>query len=385
MNVQDGSGPYIWLRYATQYTKDGRTHTFEMSIPVPVGADEEERARLFREAEANMKHLVSHVDRQMPQGGQRVAPMQGSVPVPNQGTKAMPPQRPVAPPNTRPATFPPAPSTSGHVTEQESAATRPSSGPRQTPAEPGVTQSLTFAAGESSGSLTLPEFIQYIKEYLNLTPRQAMELLHVKSLSTGINLRDALEQLKQLSSQAGAATLSLGGPLNRENEPPAGNTPPARSTTGQLSNGHSVPAEPERGIIHLREERPAYRFDEEADEDAGDLVGLEDLDDLSQTSSLTPAQIQQARTKISELRESQGATTASTSRLQALNNAVVSQIGEDQLVDLIKGIWNIPTLKRLKIDQVEALISWAKQDYFVDEVEAVMTILEEDQYARGNR
>jgi hypothetical protein len=37
------------------------------------------------------------------------------------------------------------------------------------------------------------------------------------------------------------------------------------------------------------------------------------------------------------------------------------------------------------MDQVEALISWAKQDDFVDEAEAALAALEEDRYARGNR
>ena len=42
-------------------------------------------------------------------------------------------------------------------------------------------------------------------------------------------------------------------------------------------------------------------------------------------------------------------------------------------------------MKKLKVDQVEALISWAKEDDFVSEVEAVLILLEEENYARGNR
>ena len=54
MNNLDATGPYIWLRYATQYSGDGQTHTIEMSIPVPLGASPERREELIREAEAGM-------------------------------------------------------------------------------------------------------------------------------------------------------------------------------------------------------------------------------------------------------------------------------------------------------------------------------------------
>ncbi|HEV2656555.1 MAG TPA: hypothetical protein VGT82_16430, partial [Ktedonobacteraceae bacterium] len=48
------SGDHIWLRYGTQFTLNGRTHTIEMTIPMPIGADEEMREQLLREADAGM-------------------------------------------------------------------------------------------------------------------------------------------------------------------------------------------------------------------------------------------------------------------------------------------------------------------------------------------
>jgi hypothetical protein len=57
---------------------------------------------------------------------------------------------------------------------------------------------------------------------------------------------------------------------------------------------------------------------------------------------------------------------------------VDTQINADQLQDLIAGVWNVTTIKKLKVDQVEELISWAKEDDFVSEVEAVLAMLEED-------
>src|SRR5437899_3965663 len=93
MNDLDATGPYIWLRYATQFSKDGQTHTIEMSIPIPLGASPERREELIREAEAGMNQLGSRFGHRSPQMPQRVqdpqaeysaaprsAPMQKSVP-----------------------------------------------------------------------------------------------------------------------------------------------------------------------------------------------------------------------------------------------------------------------------------------------------------------
>src|SRR2546423_4448996 len=71
----DGAGTHIWLRYATQFTVGERTHTIEMGIPVPLGASAETRERLFREAEAGIDQLASHVESRVTQVQQRHMPM----------------------------------------------------------------------------------------------------------------------------------------------------------------------------------------------------------------------------------------------------------------------------------------------------------------------
>ena len=89
--------------------------------------------------------------------------------------------------------------------------------------------------------------------------------------------------------------------------------------------------------------------------------------------------------EVSSLRELQGTTLTSPQRLQVLSNVVLSQISEDELQRLIEGVWELQTSKKLKVDQAEALISWAKQeDDFMKQVEAVLEVLE-DYYARDNR
>jgi hypothetical protein len=53
----------------------------------------------------------------------------------------------------------------------------------------------------TSDDMRLQDFIGYIKEQWNITPKAAMSMLNVKSLTTGINRREALEQLRRLVMQ----------------------------------------------------------------------------------------------------------------------------------------------------------------------------------------
>ena len=63
-----------------------------------------------------------------------------------------------------------------------------------------------------------------------------------------------------------------------------------------------------------------------------------------------------------------------------------SQISDQQLEHLIEQVWGVAGVKKLKVDQVEALISWAKEDYFVEEVEAVLALIDgEGSHARSDR
>lgn len=408
-NNLDATGPYIWLRYATQYSKDGQMHTIEMSVPVPLGASTEQREELFREAEAGMNQLVNRFGQRLSQTPQRVqdphveynavsrfASMQKSVP-PQQ-----PRSRSAPMPGTQMASQPP----DGQVRDA-----RPTSvlvhnrEPVVPPTRPNVGASMPITLGpnlDSSGNLLLPEFIQYINENLNLTPRQAMEMLKVKSLSTGVNLRDALERLRYLVAQRNAHSMAQSeeGTIEPEHPPVPQNVIAASPLPSLSSSAETHPPQSlhtpddqasleggdqqEHGqsqIIEMRVSAP-IRFDEEEDPEEDPE---EDQEDLHLPREFTSKQLQNAQSKINELRESQGATIANPKRLQALANVIGDQISQQRLQELIVGIWNVSILKKLKVDQIEALISWAKQDDFVDEVEAALAVLEEDRYARGNR
>ncbi len=242
-NTLEGAGDYIWLRYSTSITLAGKTRTVEIGVPMPIGADEEERERLLREADEGMDQLADHVENRIAQMLQRVQPTQGNIPAPTPTAKPsinLPP-RPLSRPTSAPlqsaapqnvpvtnntsqgsaaqASSPPQPSHEVREVRPEPQATPPSQddevapqlsqslqpsqpsqllqAPPQTRSPMGVSMQTT---GDVGGNLSIPQFIRIVKDRFDLNPTQAMEMLKLKSLS-GVNLRDKLEQLQRMLGQ----------------------------------------------------------------------------------------------------------------------------------------------------------------------------------------
>jgi hypothetical protein len=436
----DGN-PYIWLRYTTQFTTGGRTHTIEMGIPVPLGASAEVREQLIREAEMGMEQLSRHVENRVSQVLQRSSRPPETVRA--QESSIM---RPTQPPLQARATGTPAP-----------AATQPASqepareGPRPLPLheKPSVAaparQSQSIAASmpvtpgvqaDANSNMKLSQFLQAIRETLGLSPKEAMDLLNVKNLN-GMNYREALRELQSRvegktgntnssmpannrpsSSQpqpASSTTPAATGtsptrpnaetargiqtpasgekmdvrevkghaqtPQNATATPaaqakappkPSTPTPPARPAPAALAGPANIPVIPIKDEM-LREAPRVFKFDEEDEEMDEGKAGQDE------------EQKAIARIKLDELKAIRGTATASPGRLTVLQNVLNSQISEDQLQRLIQSVWGAPGVKKLKVDQVEALIAWAKEDFFVEEVEAVLDrIDEEESYARSD-
>src|SRR5438552_5199955 len=177
-------GEYIWLRYGTQLTANGRTYTVEMSVPMPIGASEETREQLLLEADAGMTQVANHVEKRVAQLLQRVQ-TQGKVPSP-----APPAAHPT--PQPRPASLP-APQTGPQPLQSTDARVRENTPEAVSPAQPvqkeattmpparhiGASMPSTPAMGDSS-NLSLQQFIGYIRENMGLNPKQAMDLLKIK-------------------------------------------------------------------------------------------------------------------------------------------------------------------------------------------------------------
>ena len=436
----DGN-PYIWLRYTTQFTTGGRTHTIEMGIPVPLGASAEVREQLIREAEMGMDQLSRHVENRVSQVLQRSSRPPETVRAQESST-----MRPTQPPLQARATGTPAP-----------AATQPASqepareGPQPLPLheKPSVAaparQSQSIAASmpvtpgvqaDANSNMKLSQFLQAIRETLGLSPKEAMDLLNVKNLN-GMNYREALRELQSRverktgntnssmpannrpsSSQPQPASSTMPAatgtsparpnaetargmqtpasgekmdvrevkghaqtpqnatatPAAQAKAPPKPSTPtsPARPAPAALAGPANIPVIPIKDEM-LREVPRVFKFDEEDEEMDEGKAGQDE------------EQKAIARIKLDELKAIRGTATASPGRLTVLQNVLNSQISEDQLQRLIQSVWGAPGVKKLKVDQVEALIAWAKEDFFVEEVEAVLDrIDEEESYARSD-
>ena len=393
----DGN-PYIWLRYTTQFSVAGRTHTIEMGVPVPVGASTELREQLIREAEIGMEQLTRRVEYRAAQIAQR-------------NMRPPEPQRTQAPAATRPNRTPP------QEENARSSTTGPTAvGPRSNAPTPvrEVPQPLSLhekqsapAPARQSGTVSMPvtpnlqseansnmklsQFMQAIRESWGLTPKQAMDLLNVKTLN-GMNYRDALRKLQPLVEGNSRETPSTGvvdkatpsiqsKPVDervrsKESLPTQGSQskPPASSRADVLPGPANIPVIPINDEMIREAPRKLYKFDEEDEE----------LQEENEEEDEERRVI--ARIKLDELKEVRGTSPVSQGRLTVLQNVLNQQISDKQLDYLIEEVWGVTGVKKLKVDQVEALISWAKEDFFVEEVEAVLALIDgEGSHASSDR
>jgi hypothetical protein len=409
----DGA-PYIWLRYTTQFTTGGRTHTIEMGIPVPVGASAEVREQLIREAEMGMEQLSRRVEGRVSQMLQR---------------SSRPPEAARAQESSiaRQAQAPQQGSAAGMPAGTQPASPAPPQQPAAAPVRQGqsVAANMPVTPGIQGDNMKLSQFLQVIRETWELSPKEAMDLLHVKNLN-GMNYREALRDLQvRLGEKAGNTNASMqaknrpvssqpksasstppvsparpGGEAARGTQAttggekaglrevkgptqsaaatpapakPAAPTPPVRPAPGALAGPAHIPVIPIRDEM-VREAPKVFKFDEE-DEEIEEEEGMK-----------SEEQTAIARIKLDELKEVRGASVASPGRLMVLQNVLNSQISDEQLQRIIQSAWGATSVKKLKVDQVEALISWAKEDYFLEEVEAVLDLIdEEESYARSDR
>lgn len=412
-NLESGS---IRLRYSTQFSSGGRTQNIDTEISLPVGASQETREQIIREAELGVEQLM----RQIAQRGNRSA----------QGGRAAEPTA------LRPGSATSTPSLTRPVTTTRSQS-EPAPAPRQatnaslpaTRAPVGESMPTTATAGGEGKTIRLADFINAIKRRWNMSPKEAMDLLGVDALD-GLNYRDIYRQLEEIIKKKnpappeGQTRTSPGAPIieaprssggSRGTPPPAPRSPLNAATSsmpgtqGQTALKQSakvapqtipIPSEPSAntqaenetqtsrpqagrdfagsskapiplhiGVGTVREaSTQAYKFDEEEEENEGDYEVPGDDEEQARLS---------AQIKLDELKTIRGTSAASAERLTVLNNVLSSQISEDQLQKILQAAWSVTNKKKLKAAQVEALVSWAKEDFFTEEVEAMLDLLEE--------
>ncbi|HEY6409151.1 MAG TPA: hypothetical protein VIY29_16950 [Ktedonobacteraceae bacterium] len=389
---------HIRLRHSMRITVGEQAHTIEIEIPIPVGASADSREQLLNEAEVSLEELAQRIQHGAPRKPSRSQPPQparapsAKQPVPLAQAAANKPSTTTAPtvsstansllvPVHPPDSVPTAPP---EAKEEVVPPTRPNIGASM-PSSPGMSL-------DTSGSLKLPQFIQFIKESLGLTPKQAMDLLNVKSLS-GLNLRDALDELQQIVGQEATNIAVPTSPanLNLVEHSQAHPPHPLSSSSSSAAQPRPFPSaanpknpdiiEITHAVIH--DNPPAYAFDEEIDLEQE--FALPEDDDVEYVPELTSQERELAEEILIKLRDARGSSLASEARLKVLHNVTDSQVSEEQLLQLVQGVWGSPSLKKLKNDQLEALIYWAKADNFDSEVDLVLLLIQEEQYARSDR
>ena len=404
-------GTSIRLRYSRQFQSGGHAHSIDAEAMLPVGANQEKREQVIRELESGVEHLARQI-------AQRAARSTGEA-------RPQAPARPVAASSSSMA---PA---SGQSVENAALPAlpmqKPATGPQPAAHAP-ISESMPATPARSSegGTVKLAQFINAIKKRWDMSLKDAMELLHVTTLE-GMNLREAYTQLQTIIEAKNAPQRSNQQPRitqappiveapRQENRsapqqspsrfppnpaPPNSPGPRAQSPIALKEVSRSAPptipvntplpepsslSEVPRGLeagvdfagspkaplpiklatVRDISARNSYKFEEEEDEEEDGEYELPDNDDLINL---------RAQSKLDELKTVRGSNAASAERLTVLNNVTDGLVSEANLLKLIKGIWGHTTPKKLKTTQVEKLISWAKEDDFAAEVEAVLDLL----------
>jgi hypothetical protein len=399
----------IRLRYSRQFQSGGHTHTIDAETVLPVGAGQERREQVLHELEADVEHLARRIVQRSARPGGETRPqpaIKPDTPMP----RAMEPAR-----SQSEAITPPA--------RNQMMGTPPSASPvpvsENMPATP-------VSSGEGT-TVRLPQFINAIKRRWNMSLKEAMDLLHVTTLE-GANLREVYAQLQTIvearnanlarpnpPSRTAQSTPVVEAPrqANRGSQQPAPRSPINRATSTTSEARSQEPAalkgitRPAPSSMHIpsltpdsatAERQPrergqefagsskapipiqvgvvrdisshAYKFEEEEEEDEEELELPEDEDPLRV----------RARLRLDGLRELRGSGgVASAGRQTALSNVMDSQLSEQQLLKIIQAVWGINTKRKLKSDQIEELISWGKEDTFLEEAEAMLALIEEEE------
>ncbi|MGH2514796.1 MAG: hypothetical protein ACRDHP_03995 [Ktedonobacterales bacterium] len=414
MGQAERDGEHIWLRQSVTFTANGQTRTVEMAIPLHLGASAEDVERLLAEAEAGMQRLSARLDGQVSAllngaGSQAAAldvaapakappvPASASIPAPAPPTEAPRPASPPAP--TRPAAVPtraaaptPTPTTATPATRSAPTPPTPPTSPAPAArARPNGTKAAP--ATPNTAELTRKDFLAATTE-LGLNVKQVMERLHVRTLE-GLNLREALEALHRQLLRDGEGT--------PDTAPAAPIAPAAPQYFEEEDDDYEVTFTMD-GEDALAEEFGAYGTDgqpasavsggannDTVEPDELDEFDLDDVPDFGPPASAParrnpaarPAPAEErdsaplaspAGERISQLRAIRGGGALTPYQRTAYRNVVLNELGEPEAVALIRGLWRVSP-DRLGADQLDALVSWGKQDTFAEEASAVIAAL----------
>jgi hypothetical protein len=335
------SGEHIWLRQTITQTIAGQTRTLEIGVSVRPGMSADQIEARLREADAGMRRLSLHLESQ-------VAAIAG-ITSSSDDAHAEPEPEPEPEPES--------------VSPPRSAApnSRPAANPVTVPTPPVPPAPLTAPSLEE---LSVPEFVSAARTELDLSPKQAMEKLNVKSLK-GLNLREALEMLRR-QSLGSANQARPEAPAERSAPPPVPlpTTPP-----------HYFDEEDSEFEV-------TYQLDDDAD--PSDLESVPDFDAMSPSMTVEAGEARgRALHIVGQMRKASGGGAATSMQKSAYRNIIQNELGEQNARALVLGLWKAP-VERLGAEQLDALLSWGKQETFGEEAQLVLAALHAERSSHGS-
>jgi hypothetical protein len=375
-------GEHIWLRQSITSTKDGQTRTMEIAISLRQGMTAGQVEALLKEADAGMQRLSHHLDTSFAgaDAGSAVSPgssmgLEPHSPLELPASRVVEPV-PLAVPAEQPVSRPAAGQDPDHIASSDHKPPTPVS---PVPAASPAPVRPTAPAAE----LSIKDFLDAARAELDLSPKQAMERLSVKSLQ-GIDLLESLDTLRRQMARQGG-----GEPVVSSSPPPAAPSPEA-------------PVAPPR---YFEEEddgefEVTFHLDDESDE-----LDLEDVPDFDAVTPPPPLQevpsakrpvpakpaahgsgedsLQESAPSgqksstlelIGQLRATAKGSNPTSHQRIAYRNIILEELGEQPAKALVVGLWRVPA-ERLGADQMDALLSWGKRDTFGEEAAEVLAAL----------
>lgn len=369
----------IRLRYSRQFQSGGHAHTIDAECLLPVGASQETREQIVRELELSVGQLAHQVARQNARtidAGRSQSAISGQpaqVPAQSAPSAAFRPGLPA-----REAESPPT-----RIPVSESMPTTPTTG--------------------HGRKITLPEFTNVIRKHWNMSPHEATTLLKVQSLED-LNYREAYATLKTIVERRNAREQQAAPSHTNTRPVPVPPEAPHGPDTHAPTNMASNPRPPERPLPRAAQQAAATSVASEAEhqtrteaEPGVDFAGspkapipiqfgtvreivpptyaFDEEEDTYDEPEVPATNHWSGKLKLDELKELRGNTAASAGRLKVLDNVMGSQVSTEQLQKIMQAAWGITAVKKLKTEQVEGLISWAKEDSFEEEVKSLLAWL----------
>jgi hypothetical protein len=383
-------GERIWLRQSVSSTKDGQTRTMEIAISLRQGMTAGQVEALLKEADSGMQRLSHYLNTSF------AGADAGSTVSPDSSMSLEPPAPLELPRSHEVEPIPPA--VPGEQPIERKAAGQdpdhiaPSAHKSPAAALPVPTASPAQAKSPvSAAELSIKDFLDAARAELDLSPKQAMEKLGVKSLQ-GIDLHAALDTLRRQTAGA-----------RREEPVVSGDPPPAASS----SPASAVPPR------YFEEEDDSefdvtFHLDDESDE--LDLEDVPDFDAVTPPPSLqaVPTAKRSAPAKpaahgtgegppeqsvasgqksttlelIGQLRAAAKGSNPTSQQRIAYRNIIQEELGEQPAKALVAGLWRVPA-ERLGAEQMDALLSWGKRDTFGEEAVEVLAALRAERERKG--